>query len=134
VVSRGSHARLREQLTNKSCERREIARGRVLSQAGAPLTWTRERADMLFVCERLRKAADTERQPQRAERAMSQGASRHAFRLRATEEGSGYRAPASASGASNVTGSERRRLSSASDDEVGGSHARLREQLTIKER
>jgi hypothetical protein len=29
-----------------------------------------ERADTLFVCERVRKAAATERQPQRAERAM----------------------------------------------------------------
>jgi hypothetical protein len=42
----------------------------VLSQAGAPLSWTSERADTLFVCERVRKAAATERQPQRAERAM----------------------------------------------------------------
>ena len=41
-----------------------------LSQAGAPLSWTSERADTLFVCERVRKAAATERQPQRAERAM----------------------------------------------------------------
>jgi hypothetical protein len=37
----------------------------VLSQAGAPLSWTSERA-----CERVRKAAANERQPQRAERAM----------------------------------------------------------------
>src|SRR5688500_9871543 len=33
---------------------------------------------------------------------LDEGASRHAFRLRATEEGSGSRAPASASGASNA--------------------------------
>jgi hypothetical protein len=44
-------------------------RAAVLSQAGAPLPWTSERADMLFVCEGVRKAAN-ERQPQRAERAM----------------------------------------------------------------
>jgi hypothetical protein len=43
----------------------------VLSQAGAPLSWTSERADTLFVCERVRKAAAHKRQPQRAERAMS---------------------------------------------------------------
>jgi hypothetical protein len=42
----------------------------VLSQAGAPLSWTSERADTLFVCERVRKAAACERQPPRAERAM----------------------------------------------------------------
>jgi hypothetical protein len=46
------------------------SRAAVLSQAGAPLSWTRERADMLFVCERARKAAADERRPQRAERAM----------------------------------------------------------------
>ena len=46
--------------------------------------------------------------------------SRHAFRLRTSEEGSGYRAPAAASGVSNTTRSERRRCSSASDDDGGG--------------
>jgi hypothetical protein len=46
------------------------SRAAVLSQAGAPLPWTIERADMLFVCEGVRKAAASERQPQRAERAM----------------------------------------------------------------
>jgi len=35
----------------------------VLSQAGAPLSWTSERADMSFVCERARKAVANERQP-----------------------------------------------------------------------
>ena len=40
------------------------------SQAGAPLSWTNERADTPFVCERARKAAATKRQPQRAERSM----------------------------------------------------------------
>jgi DNA-binding Lrp family transcriptional regulator len=55
---------------------------------------------MLFVCEGVRKAVASERQPQRAERAMyTEGA-----------EGS----------------------SSASDDEVGGLQARLREQLQIR--
>jgi hypothetical protein len=46
------------------------SRAAVLSQAGAPLSWTNERADTLFVGERARKAAATERQPQRAERAI----------------------------------------------------------------
>src|SRR5688500_2591827 len=46
------------------------SRAAVLSQAGAPLSWTSERTDMLFVCERVRKAAANKRQPQRAERAM----------------------------------------------------------------
>ena len=39
----------------------------VLSQAGALLSWTSERADTFFVCERVRKAAADRRQPQRAE-------------------------------------------------------------------
>jgi hypothetical protein len=51
------------------------------------------------------------------------------FRLRVSEEGSGSGAPASASGASSVHGASGGVLSSASDDEVGGCHARLREQL-----
>jgi hypothetical protein len=55
---------------------------------------------------------------------LDERGSRHAFRLRASEEGSGERAPASASGASNARRSERRRFSSASDDEVGGLKAR----------
>jgi len=42
----------------------------VLSKAGAPPSWTIERADTHFVCEGVRKAAAHERQPQRAERAM----------------------------------------------------------------
>ena len=42
----------------------------MLSQAGALLSWTSERADMLFVCERMRKAAADKRQPPRAQRAM----------------------------------------------------------------
>jgi hypothetical protein len=40
------------------------------TEAGAPLSWTSERADTLFVGERGRKAAAYERQPQRAERVM----------------------------------------------------------------
>src|SRR5688500_2738876 len=55
---------------------------------------------------------------------LDEGASRHAFRLRATEEGSGSRAPASASGASNAIRNEPTPLSSASDDEVGDFAAR----------
>ena len=45
------------------------------SQAGAPLSWTSERADMRFVGERVRKVAANRRQPQRAERAISCGPS-----------------------------------------------------------
>ena len=41
------------------------------SHAGAPLSWTIERADTSFVCERVRKAAAHKRQPQRAERARN---------------------------------------------------------------
>jgi hypothetical protein len=52
-----------------SRERRQ-SRGAVLSQAGAPLSWTVERPDTAFVCERGRKVAAYGRQPQRAERAM----------------------------------------------------------------
>ena len=51
-----------------SCERRR-SRAAVRSQAGAPLSWTSERAGTLFVCERVRKAAANKRQPLRAERA-----------------------------------------------------------------
>jgi len=46
-----------------------IAR-RHTEKAGAPLSWTSERVDTLFVGEGVRKAAAHERQPQRAERAM----------------------------------------------------------------
>ena len=49
------------------------------SQAGAPLSWTSEGADMLFVCERVRKAAANQRQPQRAERAIYTSAQRRSF-------------------------------------------------------
>jgi hypothetical protein len=42
----------------------------VLSQAGVTLSWTSERADMSFDCERDWKAAAHGHQPQRAERAM----------------------------------------------------------------
>jgi hypothetical protein len=55
------------------------SRAAVLSQAGAPLTWTIERADMLFVCEGVRKAVASERQPQRAERAMYTEGARRSF-------------------------------------------------------
>jgi hypothetical protein len=41
----------------------------------APLSWTIERADTLFVCERVRKAGASWRNPQRAERAIKRGAS-----------------------------------------------------------
>jgi hypothetical protein len=40
------------------CERRK-SRAVAWSQAGAPLPWTNERADTLFVCEQVRKAAAT---------------------------------------------------------------------------
>jgi hypothetical protein len=74
---------LREQLTNKSCERREIAHRRA-EKAGAPLSWTSERADMFFVCEGVRKAVANKRQPQRAERAMCTEGAEAFFPLRAT--------------------------------------------------
>jgi hypothetical protein len=67
----------------------------VLSEAGAPVSWTSERADTPFVCEQVRKAAATKRQPQRG-------------------------------GASNVNRSEPARLSSASDDKVGGLQSAIR--------
>ena len=66
-----------------SCERRESRAG-ARSQAGAPLSWTSERADTFFVCERARKAAATKRQPQRAERAMQTERAEGFFPLRAT--------------------------------------------------
>jgi hypothetical protein len=68
-----------------------IARRRT-EQAGAPLSWTSERADTFFVCE-------------------------------ASEEGSGLRAPASASEASNLHGVGGGVLSSASDNNGGKSTA-----------
>jgi hypothetical protein len=67
-----------------------IARRRT-EQAGAPLSWTSERADTFFVCE-------------------------------ASEEGSGLRAPASASEASNLHGVGGGVLSSASDNNGGKFH------------
>jgi hypothetical protein len=48
-----------------------VSRAAVVSHAGAPLSWTIERAATSFGCERVRKAAASERQLQRAERAMS---------------------------------------------------------------
>jgi hypothetical protein len=74
------------------------SRAAVLRQAGAPLSWTNAGAASV-----------------RGQSGFSIGC-----RLRASEEGSGYRAPASASGASNIEGNEGTRSSSPSDDEVGG--------------
>jgi hypothetical protein len=54
------------------------------TEAGAPLSWTIERADTSFVCERARKAAAHKRQPQRAERAMYTERAEAFFPLRAT--------------------------------------------------
>jgi hypothetical protein len=51
---------------------------------------------------------------------LDERGSRHAFRLRASEEGSGFQAPGSASGASNVHGASGGVLSSGSDDDGGG--------------
>ena len=56
----------------------------MLSQAGAPLSWTSERADMLFVCERVRKAVAHKRRPLRAERAMHTEGAEAFFPLRPT--------------------------------------------------
>ncbi len=65
-----SCADLSTQAMNCSCERRK-SRAAARSQAGAALSWTSERADQLFVYERVRKAAAHKRQPQRAaERAI----------------------------------------------------------------
>jgi hypothetical protein len=55
---------------------------------------------------------------------LDERGSRHAFRLRASEEGSGSQAPASASGVEQCTRSEGTRLSSPNDDEEGGCTAR----------
>ena len=52
-----------DEARNLLCERRYRPLA-VLSQAGAPLSWTSERADTSFVCERVRKAAASRRQPQ----------------------------------------------------------------------
>jgi hypothetical protein len=60
---------------------------------------------------------------------LDERASRHVFRLRASEEGSGYQAPASASGASNVKGASRGVLPSGSDDDGGGFTARCASSL-----
>jgi hypothetical protein len=57
---------------------------------------------------------------------LDERGSRQVFRLRASEEGSGHQAPASASGASNVDGASRHALSCASVDEVGGLHGAIR--------
>ena len=71
-------------ICSRCCERRDRAPA-VLSQAGAPLCWTSERADTFFVCERARKSAAHKRQPQRAERAHARRREqRRSFRLRAT--------------------------------------------------
>jgi hypothetical protein len=53
--------------------------GAILSDEDcAPLAWTSEGADAFFVCERVRKAAASRRNPQRAERAIKRGASNQA--------------------------------------------------------
>jgi hypothetical protein len=77
-----------------------IARRRA-EQAGAPLSWTSERADTSFVCERVRKAAAWERQPQRVERAMYTERADNAFPSASDDEVGGFRARSAASGASN---------------------------------
>jgi hypothetical protein len=79
------------------------------SKAGAPLSWTIVRADMLFVCERSEEGSGQERQPQRAERAM--------YTARQLDPGSR---------AAVLRRSEQTRLSSASEDEVGGLQSAIR--------
>ena len=64
----------------------------MLSQAGALLSWTNERAEAFFVCERARKAAADKRQPQRAERAMDRGVSGHALSSASDDEVGGEEA------------------------------------------
>ena len=75
------------------------------------------RAALKHSCERRKSPAAARSQAGDAA-VLDEGASRHAFRLRTSEEGSGQQAPASASGASNVHGASRGVLSSVSDDEV----------------
>jgi hypothetical protein len=65
-----------------------IARRRT-EKAGAPLSWTSERVDTLFVGEGVRKAAAHERQPQRAERAIYKERAEVFFPLRATTTAAG---------------------------------------------
>jgi Zincin-like metallopeptidase len=79
----------------------------VLRQAGAPLSWTKARAASLREqsgfsigagCERARKAAATERQPPRAERALASGAIKHDYSAhvsshRRDRHGRGLRGP-----------------------------------------
>jgi hypothetical protein len=74
------------------------SRAAVLSQAGAPLSWTSEQADTLFVCERVRKAAAQKRQPQRAERATYTEGAEEFFPLRATSSKRAREASTSPSG------------------------------------
>ena len=92
---------------------------------------------------RVRKAAATERQPQRAERAMGHGESGGVLSSASDDElgrskaattsrqKGGLRASANRAPAHGGEGS-RGVLSSASDDDGGGSPARLREQPQIK--
>jgi hypothetical protein len=64
-----SGPQLKARRLQRYCQLAEAIRPRiavVLSQAGAAPSWTIERADTLFVCERVRKATAPERQPQRA--------------------------------------------------------------------
>jgi hypothetical protein len=49
-----------------------------------------ERADTLFVCEGVRKAAAHERQPQRAERAMHEGVSGGVLSSARDDDGGGF--------------------------------------------
>jgi hypothetical protein len=66
-----------------SCERREIARRR--AEPGWRAAVLDEGASRhAFVCERVRKAAATKRQPQRAERAMHMEGAEALFPLPAT--------------------------------------------------
>jgi hypothetical protein len=82
--------RLYDRHQDRSCERRK-SRAAARSQAGAPLSWTNERADTLFVCEGVRKAAAHERQPQRAERAMHEGGSGGVLSSASDDDGGGSR-------------------------------------------
>jgi Zincin-like metallopeptidase len=83
----------------RTSERRRSARSERSDEAGAPLSWTSERADTSLVCERERKAAASERQPLRAERAIKYGAikklnySAHVSSHRRDRHGRGLRGP-----------------------------------------
>ena len=79
------------------------SRAAVLSQAGASLSWTRERADTLFVCEASEEGSD-DRAPASASGASNGRRSEGTrFSSPSDDEVGGFTARSAASGASNQT-------------------------------